>query len=223
MRECVGSLGAVDDNIYQGFREMNTTKSLLAVALLLVQLAPRNVYAFTSSITIHRSSRPAQAANAAGRKQDVQLAADKFSFQLLSSSRVDTSKSSTENTEPRLRSRLRQVTGFSWTAFRATMRAATGISMTAVYASTLAFTGQWMRQTMKVILSIFPAWARYFVQPFLILYYLPLFTLRNLTGPNRRRGLDKPQALVDSWNAAVVTADSETLALLEEENDCNDL
>lgn len=114
-----------------------------------------------------------------------------------------------------IRSRLRQITGFSLTAFRATMRTATGISMTAVYASTLAFTGQWIRQTMKVILSILPAWARYFVQPILILYYLPLCTLRNLTGPNRRRGLEKPHALVDGWNEAVVTADNEASALWE--------
>jgi hypothetical protein len=126
--------------------------------------------------------------------------------------------SSDEKKEP-IRSRLRQITGFSLTAFRATMRAATGISMTAVYASTVAFTGQWIRQSMKVVLSIFPAWARYFVQPVLILYYLPLFTLRNLTGPNRRRGFEKPHALVDGWNQAIVTADNESLALWEVDDD----
>jgi hypothetical protein len=127
--------------------------------------------------------------------------------------------SSDEKKKEPIRSRLRQITGFSLTAFRATMRAATGISMTAVYASTVAFTGQWIRQSMKVVLSIFPAWARYFVQPILILYYLPLYTLRNLTGPNRRRGFEKPHALVDGWNQAIVTADNESLALWEVDDD----
>jgi hypothetical protein len=135
------------------------------------------------------------------------------------------SSSSDENNNKKktpIRSRLRQMTGFSLTAFRATMRAATGISMTALYASSLAFSGEWIRQTMKVVLSIFPAWARYFVQPILILYYLPLFTLRNLTGPNRRRGFEKPHALVDGWNQAIVTADNESLALWEEVDDEED-
>jgi hypothetical protein len=126
------------------------------------------------------------------------------------------------NKKTSIRSRLRQMTGFSLTAFRATMRAATGISMTALYASSLAFSGQWIRQTMKFILSIFPPWARSFVQPFLILYYLPLFTIRNLTGPNRRRGFEKPHALVDGWNQAIVTADNESLALWEEVDDVDD-
>jgi hypothetical protein len=87
------------------------------------------------------------------------------------------------------------------------MRAATGISLTAVYASTLAATGAWIRQTMKFILSIFPAWARYFVQPFLVLYYVPLFVLRNMSGPGRDRGVAKHEAFVNSWKQAVETAD----------------
>ena len=62
-----------------------------------------------------------------------------------------------------IRDKLRKLTGFSLTAFRATARAATGISLTAVYASTLAVTGLWVRSIMSVILSIFPAWVRFFL------------------------------------------------------------
>lgn len=59
-----------------------------------------------------------------------------------------------------LRDRLRQVTGFSFTAFRATLRGITGISLTALYASAVATTSSFVRNTMKVILSVFPTWVR---------------------------------------------------------------
>jgi hypothetical protein len=114
------------------------------------------------------------------------------------------------NYEHTARARLRTLTGFSLTALRATMRAATGISLTALYASTLAASGVWIRQTMKVILSIVPAWARYFVQPFLIIYYAPLFILRSISAPQRNQGVKKHDALVESWKQAVETADQST-------------
>lgn len=106
-----------------------------------------------------------------------------------------------------LRTTLRTATGFSWTALRTTCRAATGISFTAIYLTTLAATGNWIRQTTKFVLSIFPPWARYFVQPFLILYYVPIFILRNLTGPTRRRARKTHEAVLDSWKDAVQKAD----------------
>lgn len=59
-----------------------------------------------------------------------------------------------------LRDRMRQVTGFSFTAFRATLRGITGISLTAIYASAVATTSSFVRNTMKVILSVFPTWVR---------------------------------------------------------------
>jgi hypothetical protein len=87
------------------------------------------------------------------------------------------------------------------------MRAATGISVTALYASTLAVSGAWIRQTMRIILGLFPAWARYFVQPFLVMYYVPLFVLRSVSAPQRREGAQKHDALVESWKQAVAIAD----------------
>lgn len=59
-----------------------------------------------------------------------------------------------------LRDRLRQVTGFSFTAFRATLRGITGISLTAIYASAVASTSSFVRNAMKVVLSVFPSWVR---------------------------------------------------------------
>jgi len=109
-----------------------------------------------------------------------------------------------------LRSRLRRLTGFSFTASRATMRALTGISLTTIYASVLAISGAWVRQTMKVILSIFPTWFRYFLQPFLVLYYAPLFILRNWTGPTRREARTAHEHFVEGWKHAVELADDKT-------------
>lgn len=109
--------------------------------------------------------------------------------------------------EVTVRSKLRKVTGFSLTALRATMRTATGISLTALYVSALAVSGFWIRQTMRIILDIFPTWARYFVQPFLVLYYVPLFMLRNITAPKRRERKEAHDTLVESWKQAVAIAE----------------
>ena len=117
------------------------------------------------------------------------------------------SEDPSEKKENSLRISLRKATGFSLTALRKTCRAATGISLSAIYLATVAATGEWIRQTTKFVLSIFPPWARYFVQPFLILYYVPIFILRNLTGPTRTRAEKTHEAVLDSWKDAVQKAD----------------
>ena len=119
-------------------------------------------------------------------------------------------QSSQDVSENSVRARLRKLTGFSLTALRATMRAATGISLSAVYASTIAVSGMWIRQTMKIVLGLFPSWLRYFAQPFLVLYYAPLFVLRNLSAPRRKERMENHVALVDSWKHAVAVADQST-------------
>jgi hypothetical protein len=90
------------------------------------------------------------------------------------------------------------------------MRAATGISLTALYLSALAISGIWIRQTMRIILGILPSWARYFVQPFLVMYYVPLFILRNMTAPKRREQAQAHDTLVESWKQAVAVAEHST-------------
>jgi len=107
-----------------------------------------------------------------------------------------------------VRSRLRKATGFSFTIFRATLRGLTGISLTAVYAGALAATGLWIRQTMSTLLSVFPSGFRYFLQPFLVLYYTPLIILRSLASPtNRKRAAAKHQTILAAWKEAVVVAE----------------
>ena len=120
---------------------------------------------------------------------------------------------SNDTTNTGLRGRLRQMTGFSLTAFRASLRAVTGISLTALYVATLTSTGAWIRQTTKLVLSILPPPLRYFVQPLLILYYAPLFILRNLSAPQNRVARNTTtttttdSVVAEGWKAAVTKAE----------------
>mmetsp|Transcript_23184 Transcript_23184/g.66537 ORF Transcript_23184/g.66537 Transcript_23184/m.66537 type:complete len:233 (-) Transcript_23184:59-757(-) len=102
-----------------------------------------------------------------------------------------------------VRDRLRKATGFSLTAFRAAWRAATGISLTAVYGTAVAASGLWIRKFTSAVLSVFPAWFRYFLQPFLVLYYFPMFIIRGLTGPTRKEAKAKHVAVKESWRDAI--------------------
>lgn len=106
------------------------------------------------------------------------------------------------------RNRLRAATGFSFTVFRATLRGITGISLTTLYAGTLAATGLWIRKAMSAVLSLVPASFRYFLQPFLVIYYTPLILLRGLTSPTaRKRAVAKHNTVVEAWKEAVTLAE----------------
>jgi len=107
-----------------------------------------------------------------------------------------------------IRNYLRKVTGFSLTVFRKTLRGITGISLTAVYATAFAATSLWIRKTMSLFLKLFPPGFRYFLQPFLILYYTPLILLRTVTSrTSRKRAVDKHNTVIDAWKEAVTVAE----------------
>lgn len=110
---------------------------------------------------------------------------------------------------PRMvRNRLRKATGFSLTVFRATLRGITGVSLSALYAGALAATGLWIRNIMSVLLSVFPSGFRYFLQPFLVMYYTPLILLKSLTSPvTRKRAVAKHARVLEAWKEAVVVAE----------------
>ena len=46
------------------------------------------------------------------------------------------------------------------------------------------------------------------MQPFLILYYAPLFIIRNLVGSTRKRALAKRARLIEGWKEAVDEANT---------------
>eukprot|EP00592_Proboscia_alata_P001777 CAMPEP_0194378216 /NCGR_PEP_ID=MMETSP0174-20130528/34453_1 /TAXON_ID=216777 /ORGANISM="Proboscia alata, Strain PI-D3" /LENGTH=257 /DNA_ID=CAMNT_0039160065 /DNA_START=88 /DNA_END=861 /DNA_ORIENTATION=- len=105
----------------------------------------------------------------------------------------------------------RKLTGMSLSATRASIRATYGISLTAVRASLRAATGISISAILKSIMELFPLWARYFMQPFLVLYYAPLLILREVIG--RRKGAKRKRRLahekvVDGFKTAVGIAEA---------------
>jgi len=113
---------------------------------------------------------------------------------------LSSSSGSVENDAHSTRSKLRQITGFSLTAFRATIRGVTGISLSQVISNTI-----------RRILGVLRPGFRWILQPLLIVYYVPIMVVRYyLIGPSQqyvedsRKGHEK---LVDGWRKAVEAAE----------------
>jgi len=110
---------------------------------------------------------------------------------------LHSSESSNDNVSPR--SKLRQLTGFSLTAIRSTLRVATGISLS-----------QSISGILRRLLSILSPSLRYFLQPFLIMYYTPLMIIRYwVVGPSDQYVEDSRKShekVVDGWRRAVEAA-----------------
>jgi len=93
-----------------------------------------------------------------------------------------------------VRSYMRAATGFSITSLRATMRAATGVSIT---------------KLVKKFTGMIPIGLRFIFQPFLILYFWPLFLFRCLLGLSKDSKIEARQnhnRFVTSWKDAVKAA-----------------
>jgi len=113
--------------------------------------------------------------------------------------------------EKSYRSKMRKLTGFSLTASRKAIRASTGLSLSALRTTLRAATGISVSGRMKWILGLFPLWLRYFIQPFLILYYAPLLLLRGMVGQtknSRLRARKAHEQLIEEWKNAVDVAES---------------
>jgi hypothetical protein len=63
---------------------------------------------------------------------------------------------------------------------------------------------------MKTILAPIPASVRFFLQFFLVLYYAPLYIVRNLTGPTRKNAHKKRKEFLEGWNDAVKAAEEKS-------------
>lgn len=108
----------------------------------------------------------------------------------------------------KVRGTMRATTGFSLTAVRATMRATTGISLTALSTSAQVTTSIFVTNIMKWFLNIFPPGVRYFVQPLLCFYYIPLLMLRSLSPKALKERTKKFESDMDEWRIAVRDASS---------------
>mmetsp|Transcript_25242 Transcript_25242/g.35591 ORF Transcript_25242/g.35591 Transcript_25242/m.35591 type:complete len:280 (-) Transcript_25242:52-891(-) len=136
-------------------------------------------------------------------------------LQMSSNSINDNHNNDSQEKDSSLRTRLRTLTGFSWTALRTTLRTTTGISLTAIRLTVGATTSRVVSQTMKFCLSIFPAWARYFVQPFLVLYYWPLLTIKSLCSHQTRQYQEQQHhhdVILEKWKQAIQIAEQKATA-----------
>lgn len=96
-------------------------------------------------------------------------------------------------------------TPFVFSAARASIRATTGFSLTAFRASLFALTVS-ATQLLKRLVGVLPPWARYFVQPLLVLYYTPLTILRAFVS-SQADAKASHEKLLDGWREAISSAD----------------
>lgn len=116
-----------------------------------------------------------------------------------------------ENSGTSIRKELGKLTGLSITVIRASVRATTGLSITAIRTFLRTLTGVSVTGTMKALFGLLPPWGRYFLQPFLILYYAPLVILKGLVGSTSSSKKDdraSHEQLVDYWKEAIQMAES---------------
>jgi len=94
----------------------------------------------------------------------------------------------------------------------------TGISLTALRGTLHMSTSSFISTFFAKIMSIFPLWARYFMQPFLILYYAPLLILRGLIGVSESSKAEQSPARhvldrLDGWIETVLPPDSDDVTI----------
>ena len=164
----------------------------LYLAALLGALA--KAAAFSTGLGTYTRTRPqCPAAVSIGRK--IPVGVSPIVSPLWSSSTGVQEPDEDDRPKP-LRATLRGITGFSLTAVRASLRAATGVSITTI---------------VKTIVGAFPLWLRYFMQPFLILYYTPLMIMKSWVGEtktSRAEAMAAHEKLVEGWKKAIVAAEN---------------
>lgn len=113
--------------------------------------------------------------------------------------------------KPSIRRELGKLTGVSFSAVRATLRKTTGISLTAIRTFLRALTGVSISRTVKSLVGLLPPWFRYFLQPFLVFYYVPLLILKGLVGStstSKQEAMASHLKLVEYYKEAVKLANS---------------
>lgn len=173
------------------------------ILLLLIVAASTVPIAGAFSPPMHGKGVPVSKMPLTRQTSALHLAISESSSSSDDNSGNDVSESSTGNTSNSrrgifypLRATLRGITGFSLTALRTSLRAATGISITS---------------TTKAFVGLFPLWFRYFMQPFLVLYYAPLMLMRSWVGETKTSKAEKRAAhekLVEGWKHAIEVAEA---------------
>lgn len=137
---------------------------------------------------------------------DLDLGRDDRFFPLHSSIYASNSYQENSGKEERLSGPIK----FSLSTIRSSLRAMTGLSLTATRTALRTMTGVSVTSIVKAIVGIFKPWMRYFLQPFLIIYYVPLTCMKYFIGTTktyRAEQLAAHEKLVEGWKDAIRAAE----------------
>ena len=112
-----------------------------------------------------------------------------------------------------IRKKLGNLTGLSLSGIRASARVTTRVSLTATRKFLRTLTGVSVTGAMKALVGLLPPWCRYFLQPFLIIYYVPLVVLKGFIGSTSTTKKDASvvhEKLVDYWKEAIKMAENQS-------------
>lgn len=178
------------------------TKGILFVSSLLLILSNAFLLNPANKVVYHQT--PASFFRGQNSRTCVQPRHHNYNPPCQVSTIINKSSRSDTNNEG-IRNKLRQLTGFSISAIRLSLHA----SITAARIALRGFTGKIVTKTMKNFTAIFPTWIRYFMQPFLIMYFTPIMVLRSLCDRPKQydEALASHEKLVQGWKNAVERAE----------------
>lgn len=173
----------------------------------IVLLLASSSYAFTTA----PATRIAPTAGVAKASLFNPVSSMNIQYSTVSVQRVMQNKEAETLAKPSIRRELGKLTGVSFSAVRATVRGTTGISLTAIRTFLRALTGVSISRTVKSLVGLLPPWFRYFLQPFLVFYYVPLLILKGLVGStstSKQEAMASHLKLVEYYKEAVKLANS---------------
>jgi hypothetical protein len=121
----------------------------------------------------------------------------------IASSSVETAKL----TKPRKRSRDKRPSQ-KRQADISIVKNVSNVPRTTIHSIALAATGAWIRQALRALLSPIPTSVRYFLQPFMILYFAPLYALKAMTAPPRQQAPRHHEVYVSNWEEDIANTNA---------------
>jgi hypothetical protein len=164
----------------------------------------------TTALHMQKFQTPFQIFQSSRRRSDCHISSTQGKLHNSRHHHVD-DKNNQETEIPSIRKELGKITGISLTALRTSLRATTGFSLTALRTALRTLTGVSITGVVKTLVGLLPPWFRYFLQPFLILYYVPLLVLKGMVGStstSKREASEEHDKLVNYWKDAIMLAET---------------
>ena len=185
-----------DTRFFNNLPKLESMKLTSTIVLLLASSS----YAFTTA----PATRIAPTAGVAKASLFNPVSSMNIQYSTVSVQRVMQNKEAETLAKPSIRRELGKLTGVSFSG-------TTGISLTAIRTFLRALTGVSISRTVKSLVGLLPPWFRYFLQPFLVFYYVPLLILKGLVGStstSKQEAMASHLKLVEYYKEAVKLANS---------------